>query len=75
MKQYPVAREGWPFLAGLTVLSVATYQVLYLWAILPTILLLYYRIFFSKPLSGGARYRGHNCGTRRWSNCQRSGAV
>lgn len=49
MKQYPVAKEGWPFLAVLAVLSVITYQLFHWWAVLPTILLLFTGYFFRNP--------------------------
>lgn len=49
MKQYPVAKEGWPFLAVLAVLSMVTYQMFYMWAILPTTLLLFTGYFFRNP--------------------------
>ncbi|MGI6513684.1 MAG: phosphatidylserine decarboxylase family protein [Syntrophomonadaceae bacterium] len=49
MKQYPVAKEGWPFLAILAAVSVVTYEMFYMWAILPTILLLFTGYFFRNP--------------------------
>lgn len=49
MKQYPVAKEGWPFLAVLTALSVITYQVFYLWAVVPATLLIFTGYFFRNP--------------------------
>ncbi len=49
MKQYPVAKEGWPFLAVLGAISVITYHMFYMWAILPTILFLFTGYFFRNP--------------------------
>jgi len=49
MKQYPVAKEGWPFLAVLGAISIITYQMFYMWAILPTILFLFTGYFFRNP--------------------------
>jgi len=49
MKQYPVAKEGWPFIAVLAAVSIVTYKMFYMWAILPTILLLFTGYFFRNP--------------------------
>ncbi len=49
MKHYPIAKEGWPFLAVLFILSLITYRVFYWWAIVPTILLIFTGFFFRNP--------------------------
>lgn len=50
MKQYPVAKEGWPFLVVLIILSVITCRIFHWWAVLPTILLVFTGYFFRNPL-------------------------
>jgi phosphatidylserine decarboxylase len=50
MKQYPVAKEGWLFLAILIILCVITYQLFQWWVMLPAIILVFIVFFFRNPL-------------------------
>jgi phosphatidylserine decarboxylase len=49
MRQYPIAREGWIFLAVLLILTLFVYLIAGKWTIAPAILLLFTAYFFRNP--------------------------
>lgn len=49
MKQYPVSRDGWSYIAVLALLTIFTYRFMQELAILPGILLLFVLYFFRNP--------------------------
>lgn len=49
MEQFPVAKEGWPFIAVLIILSAIVYQFSPWWALLPITLSFFTAFFFRNP--------------------------